>query len=271
MRAFPEGFMQSRNPVFNNSKVFKDGGYASFNEAPPATAEQLQEMYSAPSATSIDTGRMTMDDVVVRTGLMFAVLLPLAAVNYWLESPALTIGGIVVGLVLGLIVSFKQSTNAVLILSYAAAEGLFLGGISKVFEDRWNGIVPQAVLATLAVFAVALFAYKSGRVRVTPKFQRTVFIAMGGYLIFGVVNLVVSLFGGGGTFGLVQGPFGIAVGLFAVGLAAAMLILDFDFAEQGVRNGLPERYSWLAAFGLVVTLVWLYIELLRLIAILRGD
>ena len=94
---------------------------------------------------------------------------------------------------------------------------------------------------------------------------------MGGYLVFCLVNLVVMLFGGGGDFGLRQGPFGFAIGLFAVGLAAAMLILDFDFAEQGVKNGIPERYAWLAAFGLVVTLVWLYIEMLRLIAILRGD
>jgi uncharacterized YccA/Bax inhibitor family protein len=267
--------MQSRNPVFNNSKVFRNGGggYATFNEAPPAnaTAEQLQEMYSAPSATGLDTGRMTMDDVVVKTGLMFAVLLPLAAYNFWAQNGLLTIGGLVVGLVLGLIISFKQLTNPVVTLAYAGAEGLFLGGISAAFETRWDGIVPQAVLATLAVFGVALFAYKSGRVRVTPKFQRTVLIAMGGYLVFCLVNLVVMLFGGGGDFGLRQGPLGIAIGLFAVGLAAAMLILDFDFAEQGVKNGLPERYAWLAAFGLVVTLVWLYIELLRLIAILRGD
>jgi uncharacterized YccA/Bax inhibitor family protein len=186
-------------------------------------------------------------------------------------SPLLTFGGVIVGLVLGLIVSFKQSTSPALILSYAAAEGLFIGGISQAFETRWDGIVPQAVLGTLAVFAVALAAYKSGKVRATPKFRKTVLIAMGGYLVFCLVNLVVMLFGGGGEFGLRQGPLGFAIGLFAVGLAAAMLILDFDFAEQGVRNGIPERYSWLAAFGLVVTLVWLYIEMLRLIAILRGD
>jgi uncharacterized YccA/Bax inhibitor family protein len=263
--------MESRNPVFSRSKAFKGGGYATFNEAPPASASQLQEMYSAPPATGIDTGRMTMDDVVVKTGLMFAVLLPLAAFNYWYQSGLLTILGVIGGLVLGLVIAFKQSTNAALILTYAAAEGLFLGGISRVFEEQWNGIVPQAVLATLAVFGVALGAYKSGRVRATPKFKRTVLIAMGGYLVFCLVNLVVMMAGGGGEFGLRQGPLGIMVGLFAVGLAAAMLILDFDFAEQGVKNGLPERYSWLAAFGLVVTLVWLYIELLRLIAILRGD
>ncbi|MDQ1627759.1 MAG: hypothetical protein QOI54_1503 [Actinomycetota bacterium] len=263
--------MQSRNPVFNNSKAFKNGGYATFQDAPAASATQLEQMYTAPAATGVDTGRMTMDDVVVKTGLMFAVLLPLAALNFVIESPLLTLGGLVVGLVLGLIISFKQSTSPVLTLAYAAAEGLFLGGISKVFEVKWPGIVPQAVLGTLAVFAVALFAYKSGRVRVTPKFQRTVLIAMGGYLVFSLVNLVVMMTGHGGDFGLRQGAFGFAIGLFAVGLAAAMLILDFDYAEQGVRNGLPQRYSWLAAFGLVVTLVWLYIEILRLLAILRGN
>jgi uncharacterized YccA/Bax inhibitor family protein len=263
--------MESRNPVFNNSKAFSQKGYATFNDAPTATAGQLEDMYAAPAATGVDTGRMTIDDVVVRTGLMFAVLLPLAAAAYFLDNPILTFGGAIAGLVLGLTVSFKQSTNAVLILSYAAAEGLFVGGISRLFEERWPGIVATAVVATMCVFAVTLVAYTSGKVRATPKFKRTVLIAMGGYLVFCLVNLVVMLFGGGGDFGLRSGWFGIAISLVAVGLAAAMLILDFDFAEQGVKNGLPERYSWLAAFGLVVTLVWLYVEMLRLIAILRGD
>jgi uncharacterized YccA/Bax inhibitor family protein len=263
--------MESRNPVFNNSKAFSRKGYATFNDAPTATAGQLEDMYAAPAATGVDTGRMTIDDVVVKTGLMFAVLLPLAAAAYFVNNPILTFGGAIAGLVLGLMVSFKQSTNPALILSYAAAEGLFIGGISRAFEERWPGIVATAVVATMCVFAVTLAAYKSGKVRATPKFRRTVLIAMGGYLVFCLVNLVVMLFGGGGDFGLRSGPFGIAISLFAVGLAAALLILDFDFAEQGVKNGLPERYSWLAAFGLVVTLVWLYIEMLRLIAILRGD
>ena len=263
--------MQSNNPVFNNSKAFKSGGYATFNEAPPATATQLEEMYSAPAATGVETGRMTMDDVVVKTGLMFAVLLPLAAFNFWQQNNLLTIGGVIVGLVLALVVSFKQSTNAALILTYAAAEGLFLGGISALFEQKWPGIVPQAILGTVAVFTAALFAYKSGRIRVTPKFQRTVLIAGGGYLIFCLINFVVMATSHGGDFGLRTGPFGFAIGLFAVGLAAMFLILDFDYAEQGVRNGLPTRFAWLAAFGLVVTLVWLYVEMLRLIAILRGD
>ena len=263
--------MQSRNPVFNNSDAFKRRGYAASTEVPPMAAGDLEQMYTAPSATGVDTGRMTMDDVVIKTGLMFAVLLPLAGVNFYLANPLLTFGGLIVGLVLSLVVAFKQSTNAGLILAYAGAEGLFIGGISRAFENVWEGIVPQAVLGTLAVFAAALFAYKSGKVRATPKFQRTVLIAGAGYMLFCLVNLVVMLAGGGGDFGLRTGPFGFLIGLFAVGLAAAFLIMDFDFAEQGVRNGLPERYSWLAAFGLVVTLVWLYIEMLRLIAILRGD
>lgn len=263
--------MQSRNPVFNRSDAFSRRGYATFNDAPPASAATLEDMYSAPAATGLQTGRMTMDDVVVKTGLMFAVLLPLAALNYVIANPLLTFGGVIVGLVLALVISFKQSTNAGLILAYAGAEGLFVGGISRAFESQWNGIVPQAVLGTLSVFAVALFAYKSGRVRVTPKFQRTVMIAMGGYLVFCLINFGLVMFGVGGPWGLRSGALGLLIGLFAVGLAAAMLILDFDFAEQGVKNGVPERYSWLAAFGLVVTLVWLYIEMLRLIAILRGD
>jgi uncharacterized YccA/Bax inhibitor family protein len=267
--------MESRNPVFNNSKAFSRKGYATFNEqsaVPTATAGQLEDMYNAPPATGVDTGRMTMDDVVIKTGLMFAVLLPVAIVSYALENPVLIIVGALAGLVLGLVVSFKQSTNPALILSYAAAEGLFVGGLSRFYENQWNGVVAQAVIGTLAVFGVALAAYKSGMVRATPKFRKTVLIAMGGYLVFCLVNVVVLIAGGGDpVWGLRAGPFGFLIGLFAVGLAAAMLILDFDFAEQGVKNGLPERYSWLAAFGLVVTLVWLYIEMLRLIAILRGN
>ncbi len=265
--------MQSRNPVFSNNKAFSRQGYATPTapEASMMSAQELQQIYSGPSATATQMGRMTIDDVVVKTGLMFAVLLPAAVVNYFLASPLLTFGGLIAGFVLGLVISFKQSTNAALILTYAGLEGLFVGGISRFYSANWDGIVPQAVLGTLCVFGVALFAYKSGRVRVTPKFQRTALIAMGGYLVFSLVNLVAAFAGVGDGWGFRTGPLGIAIGLFAITLAAVFLILDFDFAEQGVKNGLPERYSWLAAFGLVVTLVWLYIEMLRLIAILRGS
>ncbi len=260
--------MQSNNPVFNRSEAFSRRGYAGFNEAPPVTGQELEEMYNAPTATGVQTGRMTIDDVVVKTGLMFAVLVPLAAVNFYLASPLLTWGGMIAGLILGLVISFKQSTNAALMLAYAGFEGLFVGGISRIFEAQWGGIVAQAVLGTLSVFGVALFAYRSGRVRVTPKSQRIALIAIGGYLVFSLINLGIVAFTDNN---LRAGWLGVAIGLFAITLAAYFLIMDFDFAEQGVKNGLPVRYAWLAAFGLVVTLVWLYIEFLRLISILRGD
>ncbi|HEX5533013.1 MAG TPA: Bax inhibitor-1/YccA family protein [Actinomycetales bacterium] len=302
--------MAGNNPVFANSEAFKSGGYATFNEtggrtqapqwqAPQGqqpqygeapygqattqygqqysqqqayTPEQLEQMYNQPPASAAQMRRMTYDDVVMRTGLMFAVLLATAAVSWISGSSLLLVVGLIGGLVLGLVNAFKKNPSPALILGYAAFEGLFIGGISAVFAGRWNGIVPQAVLATLAVFAVALFAYKSGKVRVTAKSAKIFMIALGGYLVFSLVNLVLMWSGTvGGDFGLRSGPLGWLIGLFAVGLAAYSLVMDFDFIDQGVRNGLPERFAWTAAFGLVVTLVWLYIEMLRLIAILRGD
>ena len=259
--------MDSNNPAFRRNEGFaKAGGYATFNEP---SAQQLEDMYAAPSATPVRTGRMTVDDVVTKLGISFGVLL-VGAVIGW-QLPGLALVGAIVGLVLGLVNSFKTEPSPPLILAYAAFEGLFVGGISQIFEETWPGIVAQAVIGTLSVFFAALFLFRSGRVRVTPRFRKMAIVALGGYLVFLLVNLVASLFGVGGGLGFRQGGWGIAIGLFAVGLAAVMLILDFDFVEQGVRNGLPEKMSWYAAFGLMVTLVWLYIELLRLIAILRGD
>jgi uncharacterized YccA/Bax inhibitor family protein len=258
--------MQSNNPVFNRNDAFTKGGYATFDTP---TATQLEDMYAAPSATPVRTGRMTIDDVVTKLGISFAVLLVGAAIGWYV--PGLWIVGMIVGLVLGLVNSFKREPSPALILAYAGFEGLFVGGISRFFEAQWEGIVGQAVLGTLSVFFAALFLYRSKRIQVTPKFQRMAFIAIGGYLVFALASFVAALFGVGGGWGFRTGPLGILVGLFAVALAAVFLILDFDFIEQGVRNGLPEKMSWYAAFGLLVTLVWLYIEMLRLIAILRGE
>jgi uncharacterized YccA/Bax inhibitor family protein len=266
--------MQSRNPVFNNTPGFGGGQQAGSGTVAPST-EQLEDMYSAPSATPVQTGRMTYDDVVVKTGLTFGVLLVGAVIGWF--APQFALVGAIVGLVLGLINAFKRNPSPALILAYAAFEGLFVGGISNVFEgmqingNDLNGIVAQAVLATLAVFGVSLWAYRSKRIRVTPKFQRGVLIALGGYLVFSVVNLLFQVFGSSDSaFGFRTGIFGILIGLFAVGLAAMCLVLDFDFIEKGVQQGIPAKFAWTAAFGLTVTLVWLYVELLRLLAILRG-
>jgi uncharacterized YccA/Bax inhibitor family protein len=268
--------MESRNPVFARSEEFRRGGYATFG-TPTPSAGALQDMYDAPSATAVQTGRMTLDDVVMRTATLFGVLLVTAGITFVTLTPSgfgLVLGAGLVGLVLGLVVSFSKTVRPALILAYAAVEGVFVGGISSVYEARWNGIVAQAVLGTLAAFGAMLALYKSGRIRATPKFQRTLIIATFGYLAFGLLHMLGVWFGWWQSiyFGS-GGPNMLGLGLSALGvvLASLFLVLDFDFIEQGIRNGLPRQYAWMAAFGLVVTLVWLYLELLRLIAILRGN
>ena len=266
--------MESRNPVFNRDEGFKRGGYATFDTRTPS-ATDLEGMYSAPSATPVQTGRMTLDDVVMRTATLFAVLLATAGATYFVWQPTNVlpiIGAALVGFVLAMVISFSKTVRPPLMLAYAAVEGVFVGGISYVYEtiSGFEGIVPQAILGTLAVFATMLVLYRSGKVRNSPRFQKTLMIAGAGYLVFGLVNILLSSFTSLPSVYQVGG-LGILVSLFGVGLAAFFLVLDFDFVEQGIRNGLPQQFAWTAAFGLVVTLVWLYLEILRLLAVLRGN
>ena len=283
------------NPVFNNSAIFGEprrgrgtvvqpnpyqGAQTGAAGMPGMTAGSLEQMYGAPTATTRDTGRMTYDDVIVKTGGLLALLVAVAAVT-WYVAPGLWPIGMIVGLVLGLVNAFKKSPSPALIVAYTVAQGLFLGGISFAFQamevaGSANGtaqpIVLQAVLGTFATFGAALFLFKSGRVRVTPKFTRWLMISMVGYLAFSVLNLVLSFFMASEGFGpLRNGWMGIAVGLFAVGLAAASLIMDFDSIKRGVERGVPAKFAWSAAFGLIVTLVWLYLEILRLLSIFNRD
>jgi uncharacterized YccA/Bax inhibitor family protein len=287
------------NPVFNNSAVFGDPrargnrAVARPSQQPPVSpygtattggavmdAPSLEQMYGAPTATTRDTGRLTYDDVIVKTGGLLALLVVVAAAT-WNFAPGLWPLGAIVGLVLGLVNAFKKNPSPALIIAYTAAQGVFLGGISLAFQNMTvegsatgtaSPIVLQAVVATFATFGAALFLFKSGRVRVTPKFTRWLIIAMVGYLAFSVVNLVMSFFVASEGFGpLRNGWIGVLVGLFAVGLAAASLIMDFDSIKRGVEQGVPAKFAWSAAFGLIVTLVWLYLEILRILAILRGN
>ena len=276
------------NPVFDNSPVFGDPrrtGNRRAATAPTVDATALEQMYSAPSATARDTGRMTYDDVIVRTGGLLALLVVVAAATWYGTQagplpPGVWLLGMVVGLVLGLVNSFRRNPSPVLVVLYTVAEGVFLGGVSLAFtalpvEGAQGGtaqpIVLQAVLATFATFGAALWLFSSGKVRVTAKFVRWLIVAMVGYLVFQVVNVVLSFFVSSDAFGpLRDGTWGVVVGLIAVGLAAASLIVDFDSIKRGVVAGVPRRYAWTAAFGLVVTLVWLYLEFLRIFAILSG-
>ncbi len=271
------------NPVFSNSPVFGDpksqagprsGGtvYADSTATHSTVdAATLDQMYGAPAATTRDTGRLTYDDVIMKTGGLLALLVAVGAVT-WVVAPGLWILGAIVGLVLGLVNAFKREPSPVLITLYTVAQGVFLGGISAFYEAQFPGIVSQAVLGTLAVAASALFVFKSGKVRVTPKFTRWLILAMVGYLVFSLLNVVLMLLNvGGGDFGPLRSDgWGVAIGLFAVGLAAASFIVDFDAIKKGVEGGAPRKMAWAAAFGLIVTLVWLYLEILRILAILRN-
>lgn len=273
------------NPVFSSSPVFGERrrGAAPVAYGPAggvaADAATLEQMYGAPAATTRDTGRMTYDDVIVKTGGLLVLLVVVAAAT-WQLAPQIWPIGMVVGLVLGLVNSFKREPSPALIIAYTAAEGVFLGGVSLAFQnmtfDSSTGtaepIVLQAVLGTFATFAAALFLYKSGRVRVTPKLTRFFLIALAGYALFSLVNFGLSFFMASDGFGpLRNGGMGIVVGLFAVGLAALSLIMDFDAIERGVRQGAPAKFAWAASFGLIVTLVWLYLELLRLLAMFNRN
>lgn len=282
--------MALSNPAFSRNPAFKpnnpvDGANVAATATETnalATAEGIQSLYEAPAATSSDTGRMTYEDTVVKTVLLFAVILATAVVGWFF--PALTFPGAIVGFVLGLVNSFKRKPSPALILLYGAAQGLFIGGISALFENLWQGVVIQAVLATLAVFAVTLILFANGKVRASARATKVFLVALIGYALFGIVNLVVMMFGGfssattGGPFGiysmhipwLFNIPLGVIIGVLAVIMAAYSLVLDFDFIQNGVKNRAPRVMGWYGAFGLAVTLIWLYVEFLRLFAIIAG-
>lgn len=298
------------NPAFNNP-AFKQqdpravatypgnpnaatgGAAASHQGIDAALSAQLEGMYAAPAAGAHQTDRMTVEDTVMKTVGLFAILVVTAVVGWiWTLSTVGTTGtvtmapwliGALGGFVLAMVITFtsRKKVRPGLIFGYAALEGLFVGGISAYFELIWPGVVMQATLATLAVVGVTLALFASGKVRASAKMTKIFMIAMIGYLVFSLVNLGMMFFGAdvaGGAFGLRSEPsflfgipWGVLIGVFVVFLAAYSLVMDFDQIQQGVRNGAPRQYGWLGAFGIMVTVVWLYVEILRILAILRGS
>ncbi|MCK6471941.1 MAG: Bax inhibitor-1/YccA family protein [Planctomycetes bacterium] len=187
-----------------------------------------------------------------------------AAIRMWV------IGGIIGGLVFGLITSFKPTAAPITAPLYALCEGLFIGAISAVFEAMMPGIVLQAVGLTFGTLAALLLAYKSGLVRATENFKAGVFAATGAICLIYLATFILSFFGISIPYIHGNGLIGIGFSLFVVGIAALNLVLDFDFIEQGARQGAPKYMEWYGGFGLMVTLVWLYIEILRLLSKLRS-
>lgn len=297
--------MALNNPAFNNP-AFQDpravqtypGGPQAANlngtsaqyAPPPAADAQLEGMYTAPSAGARETDRMTVEDTVYKTVGLFAVML-VAAVGGWLwtmssvsvanphPNVAPWLLGALGGFVLAMVNIFKKKVSVPLILGYAVFEGLFVGGISAYFDFIFPGIVMQATLATVSVVGVTLALFASGKVRASKRATKIFMIAMLGYLVFSLVNVGLMLFNvpmAAGAFGLRSQPIfgiplGLIIGVFVVIMAAYSLVLDFDQVQQGVRNGAPRQFAWKAAFGIMVTVVWLYVEILRILAILRGN
>lgn len=256
-----------------------------YGSVSPQQVSDLEARYGAPAAGNVDRGRMTYDDVIVRTVGIFAVILGVGAVSWTLASHEATFGagvmlmgvGAIGALVMGLVNSFKKVPSPALILTYAVFEGAMLGAFSGVMELTYPGIVLQAVLATGATFAVVLAAYKFAGFRVQGRAARILLVAMGGYLLFSIVNMVLMMTGAvSDPWGLrgmtIMGiPLGLIIGLVAVVMAAFSLAMDFESIQRGVERGLPRVYAWAGAFGLVVTLVWLYVEFLRILTILRDN
>ena len=267
--------MQSSNPVlgraFNNKRGFASmGSVATETQGSSAT---LEDLYNAPAASSLRTGRMTMDDVVTRTGILFGVLV-IAGAFAWKLNLGLGVMMIAMLVAFGLAMAltFSKKVNPALAIGYAALEGVAVGTLSHYYNVAYPGIVSQAVLATLAAFVGVLVAYRSGKIRVTPRFTRIAMGAIIGYLVLGVVSMIAAMahVGNGMGFYGVHG-LGLLLAVGGVGLASVFLILDFDQIQKGVAAGVPEAESWRAAFGLMVTVVWLYMEVIRLLSILRNN
>ena len=273
--------MPSSNPAFGRGFANATNGaagqqYANWG-APQPYGAPTQDPYSAPSPYARTTTRyMTMDDVVQKTGLSFLVTVLSAAVTWALLPQDVAFGlalpAVLVALVLGLVISFKQIANAGATLAYGALYGVALGAISEAFNQVYPGIVMQAVIGTFGVFAGMLVVYKTGAIRVTPKLTRWIVGAMFGVLALILVNLVVSLFVGGDALGLRDGgPIAILFSIVVIGVAAFSLLLDFDMADEAIRRGAPAKFAWYIAFGLLVTVVWLYLEILRLLSYLQDN
>jgi uncharacterized YccA/Bax inhibitor family protein len=273
--------MQSSNPVLTRYEKADKSGFAydegvnAYTQASASGAGAADVNTAFQQVTAGGGARLTINDVVVKGLLVFAITVVFAVVGWnTIETmPWLMWVGMIGGLALGFVNALKKVPSPPLIMLYAALQGVFLGGISNWYDaygnsNDYQGIVLQAVLATMTTFGVMLTLYLTGVIKVTKKFQSIMLVALVSYMVLGIASLIAALFGVGGGWGFygVSG-IGLAICLIGVLLAAFFLLLDFEAISQGIKMGAPERESWRMAFGLLVTLIWLYLEFLRLLAI----
>jgi len=215
--------------------------------------------------------RMTMSSVLGQTGLLFLLLLG-GAVFGWSnaqEIGPIFWGSLIASIVLLIVTVARPQLVKITGPLYAIAEGVLVGAISRIYSDVYEGIVVQAVLATFAVFIAMLFLYANRIIKVTQRLRSTIMLATGGVFLFYLISIGLSLFGVDMPFIWDGGPVSILISLLIVGVASFNLLLDFDIIERGIKEGAPGWMSWFAAFGLMVTVVWLYLEILRLLALTR--
>lgn len=274
------------NPVFANNSTFngRPAQQANFQQFPQGTQQQAAQaryQQTAPVDPYLQQqapsgGVMTLDDVIAKSAITLLTVFLAAAATWVLMPDAVLypalIGSAIIGLVTVLVVARRQVIPVGGVLFYAAVEGVFVGAFSKMMEYRFEGIVFSAVFATFIAAAATLAAYKFFNIRVTPKFRKFVMIGTMALAALFVVNLVAILFNV--NLGLVQvgsgaGMLSIGISILAVGLAVFNLIVDFDFIERGIASRAPAHESWRAAFGITVTMVWLYIEILRILSYFR--
>lgn len=258
------------NPAFKN--LPSGGGYANFNYGQGGFGSGVGQAPTAPPQTARP---MTIDDVVTKTATTLAITIGTGAATYIVggaAAMALALPAAIIGLVISLVIIFKKKVSPALVIAYSAVEGVFLGGISYLFASMVNpGIIMQAIAGTMGVFAAMLVVYKTGAIRVTPKLTKWIIGAMAGAAVLMLVNLVASFFVAGGLGLRDGGALGIGFSLLCIGIAAFSFLLDFDAADRAIKGGVDAKMSWYIAFGLMTTLVWLYLEILRLLATLQSD
>lgn len=216
----------------------------------------------------ISTRKMTVEGTMNRTMTLFAMFLLTAVVTWQMQLVGLIFPAMFVGLGLALWASFSKKVRVGVMIAYAAVQGVFVGGLSLIFETVYEGIVMTALSATLITAGIMFVAYRQQWIRVTSKFRQILTFALLGYMGFAIVNLFVAMFTGNSAY---SSSLGWLIALVGVGLASVTLVMDFADIEQAAQLGVDADFEWKLAFGLMVTLIWMYIEILRLLAILRGN
>jgi uncharacterized YccA/Bax inhibitor family protein len=242
------GNLRSSNPAFNE-KILKGQYY---------------------SATS-DRAFMTVSGAINKTGFLTLILVCSAAYSWHAENPMLLWAGIIGGMIAALVTIFKPAWSPVSAPLYAVLEGLFIGAVSVRYAELYSGIIPKAVLLTFTILMTMLFAYRLKIIRATAKFRAGILIATGGIFFFYLTTMLLRFFGVDTSMFFSGGLMGIGISLVIVVIASLNLILDFDFIEKGAESSLPRYFEWYAGFGIMVTLVWLYMEILRLLSFFSGN